>query len=43
MIFPSIETLEELKEEIVKPEELVALAKEGEKKKIETKLNGLRG
>jgi hypothetical protein len=38
----SAETLEELKEEIEKLVELVALAKEVEKKEIETKLNELR-
>ncbi len=38
----SAETLEELKDEIAKIEELVALAKEVEKKEIETKLNELK-
>jgi superfamily II DNA or RNA helicase len=38
----SAETLEELKEEIEKLEELVVLAKEAEKKEIETKLNELK-
>lgn len=38
----SAETLEELKEEIVRLEELVILAKEVEKKEIETKLNELK-
>ncbi len=38
----SAETLEELKEEIEKLSELVVLAKEVEKKEIETKLNELR-
>jgi superfamily II DNA or RNA helicase len=38
----SAETLEELKDEIAKLEELVVLAKEVEKKEIETKLNELK-
>ena len=38
----SSDTLDELKEEIVKLDELVAIAKEVEKKEIETKLNELK-
>lgn len=38
----SAETLEELKEEIAKLTELIKLAKEAEKKEIETKLNELK-
>jgi len=38
----SSRTLEELKDEIDKLEELIRLAKEVEKKEIETKLNELR-
>ena len=39
----SAETLEELREEIAKLEDLVAIAREVEKKEIETKLNELKG
>jgi len=38
----SAETLEELKEEIKKLEEIIAIAREVEKKEVETKLNELR-